>query len=262
MLAPHHLVATMLLIWVSLGLLASCVLFGFQVFGRNRAMPGQIEGFVFTAVTLPLFIYAFADRFPHWFFSGAWVSQHFVSSGAALLAMGLVYVARTGVFLKLFALPAFGLSESEFYSPDRIEERANDFTAPLLAFTNLAIVLAAAVAGTFELPWIVGGLVFIGLFALYSVALYLRDLRKPILWLVVQLRIAWRAVRTVLEAGVTFIIIGAAKFEMWRRQGDSNLEDFVVRMERKLRDSQRASREADAKDRDRIRKTLDRGTHS
>lgn len=243
---------------VAVGLVASLVLFILAVMGRPRTGAGQVQGLLYTVATLPLFIFTYSDRLPlDGLTASLRTSRPFTSSFTALILMAVVYLIRTGVYLQLFLLPAIRLSEKEYYSQDRIEARANDYSAPLFAFVNLDLVAAAALAGLSSLPFWVGVAMFVGIFAIYTFFAFLADLRVPFIWMVVQVTILARALATYVSSGLTYIVIIAAKFERWRRRGSRDLDEFIIRMEQKLAKSRRDARTADEKDRERLRAAVD-----
>lgn len=144
---------------VAVALLVSTMLFVLEVFFRRRDIPGQVLGLVLSLFGDVAFVIVSADRLPGQpmavrnlvgFLPGS--TTAFASSVAGLAVLVVVYVLRALIYYRLFIVPAMKLSDAEYNSPHQLEERANDYTAPVLAFTALAVSLASGVAGTYALP--------------------------------------------------------------------------------------------------------------
>ena len=238
---------------VGISLILSTVLFSVEVFIKGRGPRGQGLGFFYSLVTLPLYFIVFCDRFPG-HPTGARnillilpgvtkADTAFNSSVAILILLVLTYALRLGIYTRLFIIPALTMTEAEYRSRGQVESRANDLSAPILAYLAFALVLTAALAGAYALPVAAGAVICVCLLILYFVYPFLRQLEKSVLWLVVQFRITVRALWLYASRLVVQIIVFLGKAELWRRRTVPEDELFIRRLEARQRESEAKARE-------------------
>lgn len=254
-----ELLATILMFAIFL----STLLFGVEVFIKRRGMTGQGIGFVFSIIALPLYLIAFCDELPSHpmalrdfllVMPGVVRADAFTSSFAILIALTVTYALRITIYTRLFIIPALTLSEAEYNAQDQVEERANDLTAPILAYLTLALTITANVAGAYDLPAAAGAVLCVALLLLYFGSVYLRNFWNSLIWLAVQFRIAVRQLWLLASAIVVWAIFALGKLELWRRghlqPGD---ELFFDRQIRRLQESQEKARIRIARERELLR---------
>jgi hypothetical protein len=242
----------------------SVLLFGVEVFVKHRSMTGQGISFIFSIIALSLYLIAFCDELPghpiglrDFLLMLPGVTRAdaaFTSSFAILIALAVTYALRITIYTRLFIIPALTLSEAEYNAQDQVEERANDLTAPILAYFTLALMITANVAGSYDLPAVGGAVLCVALLLLYFGSVYLRNFWNSLIWLAVQFRIAVRQLWLLASAVVVWAIFVLGKLELWRRghlqPGD---ELFFERQIRRLQESQQKARARIIRERELLR---------
>jgi hypothetical protein len=237
---------------IALSILLSTILFGVEVFIKQRGMEGQVIGFVFSIIALPLYLIAFADRLPGdpsslrnilLIIPGVTQSSvDFSSSLVILLALVVTYALRLGIYTRLFIIPALTMTEEEYHSRDQVEQRANDLSAPVLAYLTFALIVTAIIAGVYSLPAAVGALVWVLLMVIYFGSSYLRHLRNSLIWLAVQFRIMVRQFWLYASTLVVATVLVMGYMESWRRRQQPGDERFFENLADRLRESQRKAK--------------------
>jgi len=237
---------------IAIALMLSTVLFGIEVFVKARRAHGQGIGFVFSLIALPLFFIAYCDRLPgrpmglrNILLIAPGVTKTdlaFSSSLIILTLLVLTYALRLGIYTRLFIIPAFTMTEAEYRSRGRVEQRANDLSASVLAYLTFAFVTTAIVAGAYALPVAAGTALCMALILLYFASPYLRQIRNSLLWLGVQIRIAAREAWLYASKFVVGTIVVIVRLELWRRQTPAGDEAFVNRLEERQRRSEAKAR--------------------
>ena len=232
-----------------------------------RRRSRQIVGLVFAVLGLVLYFPTYSDRLPgtntdlrHVFDALPHIGRFdrdFHSSAVAVWALVGVFAFRSAVYLTLFILPARTLSDEEFYSPERVEERANDYTAPVLSYLAFAITLSSAVCGLYGLSIYVGLAMVPALEILYFGSRLIRRFRRMLLRLGIELRIAFRTVVARLNSLVVILIVLVGRMEKWRTEGDDDQDDFMRALRKRLDDQKIRIREQNERDRDRLRGLAD-----
>lgn len=249
---------------IACALLLSTVLFGIEVFVKGRGSKGQGIGFAFSLIALPLYFVAFSDKFPGHLAGPRDIVQAlpgvttahvaFSSSVAILIMLVLTYALRLGIYTRLFVIPALTMTEAQFRSRGQVERRANDLSAPVLAYLTLALIITAIVAGAYALPASVGVAICVLLLLFYFGSPYLRHIRRSVLWLEVQIRIAAREIWLNASRLVVGIIIVIGKLERWRRRAQPGDEIFIGGLEERLRRSEARARQNIERERERLRR--------
>lgn len=241
----------------------STMLFGVEVFIKRRGLTGQGTGFIFSVIAVPLFIIAFCDKLPGRPLSPrdfllilpgvTHADAEFSSSAVILCALIVTYALRLGIYTRLFIIPALTLSEVEYHAQEQVEQRANDLSAPVLAYLTLALVVTANLAGAYGLSGVAGTVVCIALLFIYFGSRFLRLLKHSLIWLAVQFRITVRQFWLLASAIVVRVIYVIGVLERWRRQPQPGDERFFENLTRQLHQSQRKARLRIARERELLR---------
>lgn len=249
---------------IGISMLLSALLFGVEVFVKRRMKHGQVMGFVFSVLTVPLYLIAFSDKLPghaiglrdalHALPSLTKADVEFSSSVIVLVALLVTYVIRMGVYIRLFVIPALTLTEAEYNRRDQVEQRVNDIAAPYLAFLTFALVVTAIVAGAYALPAAAGAGVCVGLVMLYIGLPVIYRLERSIQWLVVHARIAWHELLLVASTLLIYMFRALSNIDRWRRQQLLGDERSFRRTEERLLRSQRKFMAKIQHERDLLRK--------
>jgi hypothetical protein len=246
---------------VAIALIISTVLFAVDIFVKGRR--GSRIGFVFSAISLPIYFAAFADDLPsnplgfrdiifllpgiHEF------NKEFRSSTLILILLLLTYALRLGIYTRLFVIPAFTLTQAEYHSREQIASRANDLSAPVLAYLTFALLVTALIAGAYRLPFIAG--IFLCIFTLlaYFASPYLRNLRRALLLLMVECRIFVLHFWLYMGAFMIQVVIFLGKLEMQRRRPQPGDELFFRELAQRMRRAERKIRAKIAEEHEQLR---------
>lgn len=232
-----------------------------------RRRSRQTVGTVFALLGLLLYLPTFSDRLPG-FGTGlrstlralpdlGRLDTTFHSSTWAEWALIVVFAFRSAVYVTLFVIPARTLNDTEYYSPERVEERANDYTAPVLSYLAFAITLAAAICGPYRLPAYVGPVLVLALEFLYFGSRLIRRLRRLLVRIIIELRILLRTVVAQLNSLVVVLIVLVGRLEKWRTGGDDDDDDFMRTLRKRLDDQKVRIRQQNERDRGRLRGLAD-----
>jgi hypothetical protein len=248
---------------IAVSLVLSTVLFGIEVFLKGRSPKGQGVGLVLSLLALPLYFIAFSDKFPGHpvgprdlllVLPGATRANiDFASSAVILILLVLSYALRLVIYTRLFIIPAFTMPEAEYLSRGQVERRANDLSAPVLAYLTLALVVTAIIVGIYALPAVAGAVIFVCLMLLRYVYPFLRRLRKSLLWLEVYIRILAREIWLLASRLVIGIVVIIVRLEKWRAQSLPEDELFFRRLEARLNQSAARARRSIEHERERLR---------
>lgn len=248
---------------VAIALILSTALFGIEVFVKGRGAKGQGIGFAFSLVALPLYFIAFCDKLPGHptgprnvllVLPGVTKADiTFSSSVIILILLVLTYALRLGIYTRLFIIPALTMTEAEYRSRGQEEKRANDLTAPVLAYLTFALVATATIAGVYALPVVAGAAICVALLLIYFGSPYLRHLRNSFLWLMVQIRIGARELWLFASRLVVEIIVLIGRLERRRRQVQPGDERFISELEAMLRRSTARTRLNIEREREKLR---------
>jgi hypothetical protein len=249
---------------VAVALLTSTLLFVLEVFFRRRDMPGQVLGLFLSLCCDVVFVIVYSDRLP-----GrptglrdvlanlpGTTTVTFASSAVGLVALVVVYVFRAWIYCRLFVIPAMRMSDHDYYSQEQVEQRANDFTAPVLAFVAFAVCVSSGLSGAYALPGWVGVLIWIGLIALYFGTRYLQALRRYLRSAGIYLRIALRNVQIFASRFIIAVIVAIGRAERWRTSQPGNDQVFEARLRRRLDDVVRRAQDANARERGTLRRLV------
>jgi hypothetical protein len=257
------LVEELAAIVIAVALVLSTVLFGIEVFVKGRGPRGQGAGLVFSLFAVPLYFIAFSDKFPGHpigprnvllVLPGATKTDiAFSSSAIILILLVLTYALRLVIYTRLFIIPALTMTEAEYRSRGQVERRANDLSAPVLAYLTLALIAVAIIAGVYALSAVAGAAFFVFLLLLRYAYPYLRQLRKSLLWLEVHVRIAARELWLLASRLVIGIVVIIVKLEKWRLQPQAGDELFFRRLEARLQESAAKAKRNIERERDRLR---------
>jgi hypothetical protein len=252
-----------LTVFCMVSFLASLTLFCVEVFVKGREKPGQVVGLTFAALGLVLFLGTYSDGLPGnpsvlrhilRILPGGPSSLAFLSSSAALVALSVVFVLRAFIYVRYFVYPALTLSDEEYLSPERVEERANDFTAPILSYGGFAIVASAALVGIYGLPEGAGLGIFVGLELVYFLSRIFYDLIKYLRRLWVEIRVAFRTMWNLVNDVVIVIIVVLGQLERWRtRRPAGDEEAFRALLQARLGASRAKTQARNERDRARLR---------
>jgi len=243
---------TILAVIIAVAVILSTALFFVEVFIKRHNMSGQVIGLVFSAIAAVLYFVVFCDRLPGspegprklaLLLPGVQTGDiHFSSSVAVLVALTITYALRLGIYTRLFVIPALTMSDEEYNSPDQVEVRVNDLSAPVLAYLTFALVASALISGVYHLSAGAGvGICFL-LVLLYFGSSYLRNIRNSVIWLVVQTRILIRNFWIQASRLVVYTILIIGRLESWRRRVQPGDEQFFAGLEDRLRRSERKAR--------------------
>jgi hypothetical protein len=248
---------------IAVALVLSTALFGIDVFVKGRGAKGQGIGFTFSLIALPLYFVAFCDRFPGRptgprdilvILPGVTKADaDFSSSIIILILLVLTYAMRLGIYTRLFIIPALTMTEAEYRAQGPLEERANDLSAPVLAYVAFALIITAIIAGAYALPVVVGAVICVLLLIIYFCSPYLRHLRNSLLWLMVYIRIAAREFWRHASRIVVNTIILIATLELWRRKAYDGDEHFINAMKERLSRSEARAQEGIRREREKLR---------
>jgi len=256
-------IVTILAVIIAVAVILSTALFFVEVFIKRHHMSGQVIGLIFSAIAAILYFVVFCDRLPGspegprkltLLLPGVQESDtHFTSSVAVLVALTITYALRLGIYTRLFIIPALTLNDEEYNSPEEVEIRVNDLSAPVLAYLTFALVASALISGVYHLSAAAGVGICLALLLLYFGSSYLRNIRNSVIWLAVQTRILIRnfwilASRLVVR---TILIIG--KLESWRRRTQPGDEQFFAGLEDRLNRSARKARMKNEEERELLR---------
>jgi len=229
---------------VAIAAILSIILFGIEVFVKGREVYGQVLGLTLSVLGFSVFAITFADVLPGQpivvrtllsllpgvddedlgFSSPAW----------ALIALVVVYALRGWIYYRLFVVPALKLDDDEYRSPEQVEQRANDYTAPVLAFIVLAITVSAMFEAVYHLPtWWVPP-ILLGLAAVYLSPRFLRPFRRFLKQAAVAIRIAARYVKIAASRFIVLVIVVLGRIERWRTQQQPSDADLEYRLRLRL----------------------------
>lgn len=262
------ILVTALVVLLALAIVLSTALFGVEVSVKRRGMSGQGIGFTFSAIATIFYFVVFCDKLPGHptalrdlllILPGVHEADiHFASSLAILFALIVVYALRLGIYTRLFIIPALTMTDDEYNSPDQVELRANDLSAPVLAYLAFALVTTAGIAGAYSLPALAGAAICLVLFAIYFVSSYLRNLRNSAIWLIVQLKIMSRNFWLLASRVVVRIIVFIGWLEVWRRRIQPGDEQFFAGLEERLKRLERKARLKNREERELLRRLASR----
>ncbi len=257
------LVEELAAIVIAVALVLSTVLFGIEVFVKGRGPKGQGIGLVFSLLAVPLYFIAFSDKFPGHpigprnillVLPGATKADiAFSSSVIILILLVLTCALRLVIYTRLFIIPALTMTEAEYRSRGQVERRANDLSAPVLAYLALALVVTTIVGGVYALPAAAGAVIFVFLLLLRYAYPYLRQLRKSLLWLEVHVRILARELWLLASRLVIWIVVMIVRLEKWRAQPQAGDELFFRRLEARLHQSAARARRNIDREREKLR---------
>jgi hypothetical protein len=177
----------------------------------------------------------------------------FSSSVVILILLVLIYALRLGIYTRLFIIPALTMTEAEYRSRGQVEQRANDLSAPVLAYLTFTMVTTAIIAGAYALTVAAGAAICVFLLLVYFGSPYLRHLRNSLLWLMVQLRIAAREFWLYASRLVVGTILVLGRMEIWRRRAQPGDEQFVSGLEERLHRSEARARIKIEREREKLR---------
>src|ERR1035438_47359 len=128
----------------------SIVLFSLEIFVKRHRGSGQVIGLAFSLLAAAgFFIEYIGSRNPLLILPGIHQGAlAFNASSFALLMLVLTYALRLTIYTRLFVLPAIRLN-ADYNSREQIEQRANDYTAPVLACVTFAIILSSIIGGVY-----------------------------------------------------------------------------------------------------------------
>ncbi len=180
----------------------------------------------------------------------------FSSSVIILILLVLTYALRLVIYTRLFIIPALTMTKAEYRSRGQVERRANDLSAPVLAYLTLALVITATIAGVYALPTAAGAVIFVFLLLVRYAYPYLRQLWKPLIWLEVNVRILARELWILASALVIGIIVIIVRLEKWRVQPQAEDELFFGRLEARLQQSAARARRNNEREREKLRHSV------
>lgn len=258
-----HAIAEAVAIIVALALVLSAALFAVDVFVKGRAASGATIGLVFSLISLPIYFVAFSDDLPGnppGLRSAILIlpgihepNKTFSSSAFILILLLLTYALRLGIYTRLFVIPAFTMSEAEYHSRERTASRANDLSAPVLAYLTFALVVTALIAGAYLLPFVAGVFLCIFMLLIYFASPYLRNLRRGVLLLAVQCRILLLHFWLYAGTFIIQIVIFLGKLERWRRRPQPGDELFFRELAQRMRRADRKIRIKIAEEHEQLR---------
>ena len=262
---------SILAVIIAIAVILSTVLFFIEVFIKRHDMSGQVIGLIFSAIAAVLYFVVFCDKLPGspngprelaLLLPGVHsANTHFSSSAIVLIALAVTYALRLGIYTRLFVIPALTMSDAEYNSPDQVEVRANDLSAPVLAYLTFALVATALISGAYGLSIIAGVGICVLLLLFYFASSYLRNIRNSVIWLIVQMRILIRNFWIVASRLVVYMIVAIGRLESWRRRVQPGDEQFFAGLEAQLRRLERKARAKNAEERE-ILRTLASRTES
>jgi hypothetical protein len=249
---------------IAVSVLLSTALFIIEVLIKRRHVSGQIIGLIFSLIVVPLYFIVFCDRLPGHslglrrillLLPGVYQANiQFSSSVAILIALVVTYALRLGIYTRLFVIPALTMSEAEYRSRDEVEYRANDLTAPVLAYLTFALVLTAMLAGSYGLPPASGAAICVLLLLLYFGSSFLRNLRNSVIWMAVQFRIFLRNVWIYTSRAVVYFVLVIGRMEAWRRRQQPGDEQFFQSLTERIRQSERKAKAKNEEERELLRR--------
>jgi hypothetical protein len=230
---------------VALELLLSTALFAVDVFIKLRRASGPMSGLIFSFISVVLFFIAFADKLPGHptGLRGALVgfpgihsaSENFRSSALVLLFLLLLITLRLGIYTRLFIIPAFTLPEGEYHARSQEASRANDLSAPPLAYISFSLVFTALIAGIYAWQSIGGIFLVILLILAYLTFPFLWNLQKLFLLCIVQARIFALYCWLFASAIVISIVVLLGRMELWRMRHPYGEDLFFDDLKRRMR---------------------------
>ena len=250
---------------VGLALLLSIALFTVEIFVKRHTGSGQIIGLIFSLLAAVGFFIEYSDRLPGGNVGSRRLllllpgidqsSLAYRSSVFALLMLVLTYALRLTIYTRLFVLPAIRLNR-EYNSKEQVEQRANDYTAPVLAYLTFAIILSSIVGGAYHIPIVIATVLCILLVVVYFISSYLRSLRKLVIWLAVSLRIFMRNVAIYFNTIVVWFIVVIGRLERWRRRQTLDDEQLFRVLRQRLNDAKAKAKERNEKDTELLRELI------
>jgi hypothetical protein len=238
---------------IGLCFLVSTGLFAIEVFIKRRDFVGQGLGLSFTVLGLLFYAAVYCDRIPSLPDSTrnlldalpahSQAMEMRVSPRFELLLLLILYILRFAIYVVLFVVPAITMPEEQYSSAIEVESRANDYTAPLLAFTALALAIAGASRVAYDFSISQQILLFVVLMLLYFASSFLYDLRQRLISLAVSISIAARDLLIALQVIILWIVLGLGKLERWRRRTPGDEDLFMANLEQRLRDARQRNQQ-------------------
>jgi hypothetical protein len=230
---------------VAVALFLSVCLFVIDVFIKGRYRSGPVIGLVSSILATLLFLIAFADKLPSHpiglrsvmlSFPGIHeANEQFHSSPTILIVLFATQALRLGIYTRLFVIPAFTMSEAEYHSRAETANRANDLSAPVLAYITFSLAATALFAGIYGLSTIAGVCLCLFLMLLYLASSYLWNLERAFLFVMVQFRILVLYFWLYVSAFVIFLVIILGRIELWRLRKQEVDETFFADLTRRMR---------------------------
>jgi hypothetical protein len=236
--------------------LVSTSLFAIEVFIKQRDFVGQGLGLSFTILGLLIYAAVYCDRLPslpdrtrdllevfpaHDQGMGAQVSPRL-----ELILLLILYLLRFAIYIVLFVVPAITMPEDQYRSAIEVESRANDYTAPLLAFTALALAIAGASRLAYDFSVVEQVFLFVVLMLLYFASSFLYDLRQRLISLAVSISILARDLLIALQVVILWIVLGLGRLERWRRRTRADEDLFMAHLEQRLREARQRNQQRNA----------------
>jgi hypothetical protein len=145
------------------------------------------------------------------------------------------------------------MSEAEYHSRTQTANRANDLSAPVLAYITFSLAATVLFAGIYGLSIIAGVLLCIFLLLLYLASSYLWNLERAFLLVMVQFRILMLYSWLYVSAFVIFLVIILGKIELWRTRKQDVDELFFDDLTRRMRTADRKIRTRIAVEQEQLR---------
>lgn len=248
---------------VAVALFLSVCLFVIDVFVKARYRSGPVIGLVSSVLAILFFLVAFADKLPGHPVGLRGImlelpgiheaNKDFHSSPVILIVLFAAQALRLGIYTRLFIIPAFTMSEAEYHSRAQTANRANDLSAPVLAYITFSLAATALVAGVYGLPAIAGVFLCIFLLLLYLASSYLWNLERAFLFVLVQFRILVLYFWLYISAFVVFLVIVLGRIELWRTRKQDVDELFFADLTRRMRVADRKIRARIAAEQEQLR---------
>ena len=254
---------TILSVLVLVAFALSIVLFSLNVFSWDRQGNGQIRGLVFAALGAILYAILYADRIPfipirlrnvlEWLPGVNHQDLLFASPEWSLWVLCGIYVLRAAIFTRLFIVPAITLNDAEYNAPDQIEARANDATAPILAYVAFSVVAGALVGALYGLMSWAGVLLAIGIGALYFLKPLVQRMKKVVATAYAYFIIALRVVGAALSTAIIEVVLVIARIERWRSSESPDDQNYYEQLAKRLITAREEARQRNAAERARMR---------
>jgi hypothetical protein len=243
---------------VAIAAILSIILFSIEVFVKGREVYGQVLGLTLSLLGFIIFTVTFADVLPGRptgirrllsLLPGVEEGDlNFSSPIWALVALVVIYALRGWIYYRLFIVPAITLDDVEYRSPEQIEQRANDYTAPVLAFIVLAIAASALLETVYDLPigWVPP--ILIGLVCIYLSPRLFRPIRRFLKQAAVAIRVGARNLKIWASRFIVLVIVLLGWVERWRTQLQPSDADLDYRLKIRLQRTILKAQAANTKD--------------